>query len=72
MLGDVVKNKLSVIDMYLPADDGQDVVEAQLDGIRETIEQISVHVHTLSETSIKDWKTRCDGAVRRTASLNPA
>jgi len=55
------------------------VVEAQLDGIRETIEQISVHVHTLSvhvhtlsETSIKDWKTRCDGAVRRTASLNPA
>jgi hypothetical protein len=72
MLGDVVKNKLSVIDMYLPADDGQDVVEAQLDGIRETIEQISVHVDTLSEESIKDWKTKYDGAVRRTTSLDPA
>jgi len=39
MLGDVVKNKLAVIDMSLPKDDGQDVGEpaqtepAQTDGI---------------------------------------
>ena len=72
MLGDVVKNKLSVIDMYLPEDDGQQVVEAQLDGIRETIDQISTHVDAISEESIKDWKTKYDGAVRRTTTLDPA
>ena len=72
MLGDVVKNKLSVIDMYLPEDDGQQVVEAQLDGIQETIDQISTHVDAISEESIKDWKTKYDGAVRRTTTLDPA
>lgn len=68
MLGDVVKNKLAVIDMYLPEDDGQQVVEAQLDGIRETIDQISLHIDTVSEESIKDWRTKYDGAVRRTTN----
>lgn len=72
MLSDVVKNKLAVIDMYLPKDDGQEVVEAQLEGIQETIDQISSHVDTLSEESIDDWKTRYDGAVRRTTDLEPA
>ena len=72
MLSDVVKNKLSIIDMYLPEENGQEVVEEQLEGIRKTIEQISVHVDTLSEESIKDWKTKYDGAVRRTTSLDPA
>lgn len=71
MLSDVVKNKLAVIDMYLPESDEQEVVEAQLEGIQETIEQISVHVDTLSEESIKDWKTKYDGAVRRTTELDP-
>lgn len=58
--------------MYLPEDDGQQIVEAQLDGIRETIDQISTHVDSISEESIKDWKTKYDGAVRRTTTLDPA
>lgn len=72
MLSDVVKNKLAVIDMYLPENNEQEIVEEQLEGIQETIDQISIHVDTLSEESIKDWKTRYDGAVRRTTDLDPA
>lgn len=69
MLTDLVKNKLAVIDMYLPEDDGQEVVEAQLEGIRESIQQISRHVDTLSEESIEDWKTQYDGEARRTVTM---
>lgn len=72
MLGDVVKNKLAIIDMYLSGNNGQAIVETQLDGIRETIDQISFHVDTLSEESIEDWKTKYDGAVQRTTDLEPA
>ncbi len=71
MLRDVVKNKLAIIDMYLPEENGQEIVEAQLVGIRETIEQITLHVDTLSEEAIKDWKTKYDGAIRRTTGLDP-
>ncbi len=72
MLTDVVKNKLSVIEMYLPESEEQDVVEVQLEGIHDSIDQISEHVDTLSEESIDDWKTRYDGPARRTVTMRSA
>ena len=72
MLADVVKNKLSVIEMYLPDEEEQDVVAAQLEGIHDSIEQISEEVDTLSEESIDDWKTKYDGPARQTVTMGTA
>ena len=71
MLADVVKNQLTAIDMYLPPED-QTIVRQELDGIRASIERITQEVDTLSEESIHDWKTKYDGAIRRTTTLTPA
>jgi hypothetical protein len=71
MLADVVKNQLTAIDMYLPPED-QTIVRQELDGIRASIERITEEVDTLSEESIHDWKTKYDGAIRRTTTLTPA
>ena len=71
MLADVVKNKLSVIDMYLP-EEQEAIVEEEIDGIRGTIRQISRNVDSLSEETIQDWKTKYDGAIRRSTDLEPA
>lgn len=72
MLTDVVKNKLAVIEMYLPDEDEQEVVEAQLEGIHDSMEQISSHVDALSEESIDDWKTKYDGQARQTVTMSSA
>jgi hypothetical protein len=72
MLTDVVKNKLSIIEMYLPNNEEQAVVEEQLEGIHDSIEQISEHVDTLSEEAIDDWKTKYDGPARQTVTMGTA
>lgn len=71
MLADVVKNQLTAIDMYLPPED-QTIVRQELDGIRASIGRITQEVDSLSEESIHDWKTKYDGAIRRTTTLTPA
>ncbi len=71
MLADVVKNQLSVIDMYLPQED-QALVEMELQGIQESIRAISHQVDTLSEEAIHEWKVKYDGAVREATNLEPA
>jgi hypothetical protein len=69
MLSDVLKNKLAAINMYLPEEENQALVEQELDGIRTSIEDIAEEVETLSEESIEGWKERYSGAVARTTDL---
>lgn len=72
MLTDVMKKKLSVIELYLPEREGQGVVEAQLEGILALIDQISEYVNTLLVESIDDRKTKCDGPARQLVTQSSA
>lgn len=71
MLADVVKNHLTAIDLYLPAEN-EAMVRQEIEGIRASIRHITEEVDSLSEESIHDWKRKYDGAIRRTTSLPPA
>jgi len=55
MLADVVKNRLTAIDMYLPEDEDPEMVRQEVDGIRTSIREIAEHVDTLSEETLEDW-----------------
>jgi uncharacterized coiled-coil DUF342 family protein len=69
MLSDVLKSKLAAINMYLPEEENQEMVEQELDGIRSSIEDITSEVENLSEESIEGWKEYYNGAVERTTDL---
>jgi len=69
MLSDVLKNKLAAINMYLPEEENQELVEQELNGIRTSIEDIADEVENISEESIEGWKEHYSGAVERTTSL---
>jgi len=67
MLSDVLKNKLAAINMYLPEDESQDLVEQELEGIRASIEDIAQEVETLSEESLEGWKDHYSDALESAA-----
>lgn len=69
MLSDVLKNKLAAINMYLPEEENQELVEQELEGIRNSIEDIAAEVDNLSEESIEGWKYHYSDAVERTTDL---
>ncbi|WP_157621300.1 hypothetical protein [Salisaeta longa] len=59
MLSDVVKNQLTVIDLYLPEKE-QMIMRQELNGIRKTLTDIGAVVETLSDETVRDWKARYD------------
>lgn len=69
MLSDVLKNKLAAINMYLPEEENQELVEQELNGIRRSIEDIATEVEDLSEESLEGWKDHYDEAIERTTDL---
>lgn len=69
MLSDVLKNKLAAINMYLPEDENQEMVEQELGGIRSSIEAIAEEVESLSEESLEGWKDHYGEALERTTDL---
>lgn len=69
MLSDVLKNKLAAINMYLPEEESQELVEQELNGIRNSIEAIADEVNNLSEESIEGWKEHYGDALERTTDL---
>ena len=69
MLSDVLKNNLAVINMYLPEEENQELVEQELDGIRTSIEDIAAEIENISEESIEGWKAHYSEAVERTTNL---
>ena len=69
MLADVVKNRLTAIDMYLPEGEDPEMVRQEVDGIRASIREIATHVDTLSEETLEDWEEKYDEALRQTGEL---
>jgi hypothetical protein len=66
MLADVVKNRLTAIDMYLPEEDDPEMVRQEVDGIRTSIREIAEEVDTLSEETLADWEDTYSEALQRT------
>mgnify|MGYP006435154129 CR=1 FL=1 len=60
MLADVVKNRLTAIDMYLPE---------EVDGIQQSIREIAEHVDNLSEETLEDWEETYSEALGQTAEV---
>ena len=69
MLADVVKNRLTAIDMYLPEAEDPEMVRQEVEGIRTSIREIADHVDALSEETLQDWEEKYDEALRRTTDL---
>lgn len=69
MLADVVKNRLTAIDMYLPEEENPKMVRQEVDGIRQSIREIADHVDNLSEETLEDWEEKYDEALRQTAEV---
>lgn len=68
MLADVIKNRLTAIDMYLPQEDNPELVRQEVDGIRRSIREIAEEVDTLSQESLEAWEERYDEALQGTAA----
>ena len=68
MLSDVVKNQLAVVQMYLPREN-EEIVEAELKGIKASISQVSEQVDALSEETLSEWKTHYHEAVSNATTL---
>lgn len=66
MLADVIKNRLTAIDMYLPQDDDPELLRREVEGIRTSIREISDEVDTLSEESLEAWEERYEEALQGT------
>lgn len=66
MLADVVKNRLTAIDMYLPEDEDPEMVRQEVDDIRRSIREIAQHVDNLSEEVLADWEEQYEETLRRT------
>jgi uncharacterized protein (DUF58 family) len=69
MLADVVKNRLTAIDMYLPEEDDPEMVRQEVDGIRTSIREIATHVDNLSEETLEDWEEKYEEALQQTAEV---
>jgi hypothetical protein len=69
MLADVVKNRLTAIDMYLPEGEDPEMVRQEVEGIQTSIREIAEHVDTLSEETLEDWEEKYDAALRQTADV---
>jgi hypothetical protein len=69
MLADVVKNRLTAIDMYLPEAEDPEMVRQEVEGIRTSIREIADHVDTLSEETLQDWEEKYDEALRKTREV---
>ena len=69
MLADVVKNRLTAIDMYLPEDEDPEMVRQEVDGIRRSISEIVKHVENLSEETLEDWEEKYEDALKQTHAL---
>ncbi len=69
MLADVVKNRLTAIDMYLPEEEDPEMVRQEVDGIRSSIREIAQHVDNLSEETLEDWEEKYEGALQQTAEV---
>jgi hypothetical protein len=69
MLADVVKNRLTAIDMYLPEEDDPEMVRQEVDGIRTSIREIAQHVDNLSEETLEDWEEKYGEALQQTRQV---
>jgi len=69
MLADVVKNRLTAIDMYLPEGEDPEMVRQEVEGIRTSVREIADHVDALSEETLQDWEEKYDETLRRTPEL---
>lgn len=69
MLADVVKNRLTTIDMYLPEDEDPEMVRQEVTGIQQSIREIAEHVDNLSEETLQDWEETYDEALRHTREV---
>jgi len=69
MLADVVKNRLTAIDMYLPEGEDPEMVRREVNGIRTSIREIAEHVDNLSEETLEDWEEKYDEALGQTAEV---
>lgn len=67
MLADVVKNRLTAIDMYLPEGEDPEMVRREVNGIQQSIREIAEHVDTLSEETLEDWEEKYDEALQQTS-----
>jgi hypothetical protein len=67
MLADVVKNRLTAIDMYLPEADDPEMVRQEVEGVRASIQEIAEEVDSLSEETLQAWEEKYEGALRHTA-----
>jgi hypothetical protein len=72
MLADVVKNRLTAIDMYLPEAEDPEMVRQQVEGIRASIREIAEEVDSLSEETLQAWEEKYDGALRHTEDSHGA
>lgn len=72
MLADVVKNQLAVIDLYLPEDEEQAMVEEELNGIKDSLREISAEVDALSDERLRDWKEQYPEALENATQLEAA
>jgi len=68
MLADVVKNRLTAIDMYLPEAEDPEMVRQEVEGIRRSIREIAEEVDHLSEETLQAWEEKYDGALRQTST----
>lgn len=69
MLADVVKNRLTAIDMYLPEGEDPEMVRQEVEGIQTSIREIAEHVDNLSEETLEDWEETYSEALRQTADV---
>ena len=65
------QNQLAVIDLYLPNEENQALVEEELGGIKESIGAISRHVDSISKESLHAWKRTYPEAVQNTTQIEP-
>jgi hypothetical protein len=72
MLGDVIKNQLAVIGMWLPDAHDQTLYEEQMDGIQESLSHIEGLIDTVSEESIQTWKSKYKEALENTGAFPTA
>ena len=56
------------VNMYLPEETDQELVEQELTGIRTSIEDIAGEVENLSEESLEGWKKHYSDAGDRTTN----
>jgi len=68
MLADVVKNRLTAIDMYLPGAEEPEMVRQEVEGIRTSIREIAEAVDHLSEETLQAREKKYAGALRQTSN----